>query len=243
MAKEKKEKPKKEPKAKKAPKAKKEPKAKKPPKGKKGKGAQPEAASPRPAARLAPRPAAAGLQPDAQAAGQTQAPKKKSKAFVLILLAAAVAAACYFIIPTIKKGHQYDAAVLLIEKGSYETARASLKELGDYKDARILGTYALARELYNNGRVTSGTALEQVAICLDSIPASYDGELAEQITKFKNQFGYYRARQDRYNAQTAYLHETGLSSLGGGVSHNSNFYTAFWAFYENAAHFWDEPAA
>jgi len=241
LAKEKKEKPKKEPKAKKekAPK-----KAKAPKKGKKGGTAEPVQPARRPSVATA----ASTVQTAnsaAPAADEKEAldPKKKKQRLLLLILVAAAALACYFIVPAVKKNHTYENAILSVEKSDYETARKSFVSLGDYKNSRVLGTYALAKELYNNGYATTGTVLDQVAICLESIPESYNGELAEKIKSFKSQFGYYRTRQETYNADTAFLHEGGQTTgSGGSVKHNNNFYEAFEAFYEGAAHFWDEDS-
>jgi len=201
-------------------KPKKEAKAKKEPKAKKGKGAKGEA--PRAATAAAYRPAP---------------PKdpKKGRA-VLLVIVLALAAGVYFGVPQIKRGVSYNAAVTQIQQGKFETARAKLESVDNYKDAYVLRTYALARALYGSGSGTSGAALDHVRICLQVIPENYNGDLANEIKNFKTQFGYYGQLTGNTGSDSA-LHGGYRSD----VSHNGNFYTAWREFYESAAHFWDEP--
>ena len=108
---------------------------------------------------------------------------------------------------------------------------------------------SIGRKPYTEGLglETAGVALDQITICLTTIPDDYAGELSEEIKTFKNQFGGYRQRRDDYSAETAFLHpETATESTDasasrrGNVKHNNNFYEAVEAFYESARHFWDE---
>ncbi len=201
-------------------KPKKEAKAKKEPKAKKGKGAKGEA--PRAATAAAYRPA------------PPKEPKKRRAVLLVIVLA--LAAGVYFGVTQIKHGVSYSNAIAQIQNGKFETARAELESVGDYKDAYALRTYALARALYGSGNGTSGAALDHVRLCLQVIPENYDGDLANEIKNFKTQFGYYGQLTGNTGSDSA-LHGDYRSD----VSHNGNFYTAWREFYESAAHFWDEP--
>lgn len=171
-------------------------------------------------------------------------PSKKKRLPALIILCVVGALIIgFYIVPHVKHANVYKSAITELKKGTdYADAREKLTELGDYKNARVLSSYALALNVYDGGRVTAGVALDQITICLMTIPDDYSGELSEEIATFKNQFGGYRQRRRDYSAETAFLHpETGASaSQRGNVKHNNNFYEAVEAFYENARHFWDE---
>ena len=163
----------------------------------------------------------------------------------IIAIATVIAVILVCVVPPLTKSIRtkktYRNAVTAIEKGQYEKARTSFEALGDYKDARVLRTYALSREIYTDGQATTGTVLDQVTICLSAIPESYSGDLAEDIRTFKTQFGYYSNYQRKYNEETAFLRGESSSGISrADVKHNGNFYQAFEAFYESAAHFWDE---
>lgn len=176
-------------------------------------------------------------------------PLKKKRLQALIVLGVVCALFIgFYVVPHVKRANTYKSAITEIKKGSdYVDAREKLTELGDYKNARVLSNYALALKVYDGGRATAGVALDQITICLMTIPDDYSGELSEEITTFKNQFGGYRQRRDDYSAETAFLHpETATGSTDAptrrrsNVKHNNNFYEAVEAFYESALHFWDE---
>lgn len=175
-------------------------------------------------------------------------PLKISKKALIVLLAACALFTAFYVVPHVRRANTYKSAVTEIRKGGdYEEAREKLLDLGDYKSARVLSNYALALKVYNGGRATAGVALDQITICLMTIPDDYSGELADDIKAFKNQFGGYRIRREDYQKATAFLHpETATeepdasASRRSDVKHNNNFYGAVEAFYENAQHFWDE---
>ena len=204
-------------------KPKKEAKAKKEPKAKKSKGAKGEA----------PQATTAAANPVVQSAPPKDPKKRRA---VLLVIVLALAAGVYFGVPQIKRGMSYSNAIAQIQKGKFETARAELESVDNYKDAYVLRTYALARALYGSGSGTSGAALDHVRICLQVIPEDYDGALANDIKNIKTQFGYYGQLTGNTGSDSA-LHGDYRSD----VSHNGNFYTAWRECYESAAHFWDEP--
>lgn len=175
-------------------------------------------------------------------------PLKISKKALIVLLAVCTLFTVFYVVPHVRRANTYKSAVTEIKKGSdYAQAREKLLDLGDYKNARVLSNYALALKVYNGGRATAGVALDQITICLMTIPDDYSGELANDIKTFKNQFGGYRVRREDYQEDTAFLHpETATeapdasTSRRSDVKHNNNFYGAVEAFYEDAKHFWDE---
>lgn len=168
-------------------------------------------------------------------------PQKKSGKLVSVLILAALVLGVVFLVRMAMHESSYKSAQLAIDKGSYEKAQESLDALGDYKDARVLRTYALARWLYSASPSTGGSVLDQIDICLSAIPDDYSGDMAQDVSKFKEQFGTYHRLWTNYK-QSGAQSDNG-SVTGSSVKHNGNFYTAFGEFYESAAHFWDEDAS
>ena len=205
-------------KEKKAAKPKKEPKAKKAPKAK-GKAA---------AAPISPAPAT-----------QTAPPKKRGR-FLAFLILAAIVVGAYFLVRMAVHEADYKSAQNAIDKGNYQSAQVTLEDLGNYKDARVLRNYALARWLYAEGISTNGAVLDQVGTCLDAIPADYAGDMAGEISKFRKDFGSYHQTWASYKSGEAQSDDGSTVSSGAAVKHRGNFYSAFKEFYESAAHFWDE---
>lgn len=229
------------------------PKTKKTSKAKKGaapaKAAKEKSASKTPAAAVVSPVVPIAEEPPAQAADNAAPTRKRPGKLVSVLLLAALALAAFFIVRVTIRASDYKSAQLAISKGHYERAQETFDALGDYKDSRVLKTYALARRFYSEGETTNGAVFDQAAICISAIPNNYAGDMAADIRKFKKQFGTYPQLWTDYQQSDAQdgdeQEPTGESASetdknGGSVQHNGNFYTAFAKFYENAAHFWDE---
>lgn len=238
-------------KEKKAAKPKKEPKAKKPakaPKGKKAAKGKGEAQSAPPISTVPPAGAAAPddaaeLDEELSAKQSTALLRKKRGKVLSIVLLAVLAVGAFFLVRMAIHEADYKSAQRAIEKGNYQAAQQSLEGFGDYKDARVLRNYALARWLYSEGISTNGAVLDQVVTCLDAIPADYSGAMASEIVQFKKELVSYHRVWTSYKNSEVQSDDGSTVGAGASVKHRGNFYTAFKEFYESAAHFWDEDAS
>jgi hypothetical protein len=106
---------------------------------------------------------------------------------------------------------KYDYAVSYIRKGSYKSAGKQLEQLGDYKDAKILVDYCIAR-IYAEGWMR-----EQAQAALSRIPDSYQGEfrgamntLAERLSDpaaFEEEHEQWLAEKARQEEAIRQTHE------------------------------------
>ena len=99
--------------------------------------------------------------------------KRRKRAIIRLIVLIVLAVAGYFAVTSIQKSDKYDHAAALMNMGSFDEARTTLTELGDYKDCSLLLKQVDADKLWSENRYAAAYDI------YSTLPAAYQSHAVD----------------------------------------------------------------